>query len=50
MKKTGAEELEVECTKLRREIQRELRRAYWRYISETLTSEDDETKPTLKRF
>lgn len=50
MKRDGSELLKVECRHLRREIQRKLRRSYWKYINETLTSEDEDGSPSLKRF
>ena len=50
MKKSGAEDQKEECRRLRREIQREFRRAYWLYINDTLTEDEEDGFPSLKRF
>ena len=49
MKKTGDNKLKAEQKKLRREIQRKLRRAYWDYLN-GIFSENSQQGENNKRF
>jgi hypothetical protein len=50
MKKIGDENLRKICVQMRRKIQRMMRREYWQYINNSLASEGNENRPSLKRF
>ena len=52
MKKFGTPELIEQVKQLCREVQRELRRAFWRYVENLFTPTDSESNelPSLKRF
>ena len=51
MKKHGTEDLKAEVRKLRRKVQKKLRRAHWDYVCRLFkkTNEEDHT-PSLNRF
>ena len=52
MKRFGTDELKDIVKQLCREVQRELRRSFWRYVENIFTPTDSETNelPSLKRF
>ena len=52
MKRFGTDELKDIVKQLCREVQKELRRAFWRYVENIFTPTDTETNelPSLKRF
>ena len=49
MKKLACDDMRIKFYQLRRDVQRKTRRAYWKYINQTLT-EDEEGKQSRKRF
>lgn len=51
-KKIGTEQFRTEFVYLRREVQKQLRRAYWNYVGRLFepTSEEDTNTPSSKRF
>ena len=50
MPKQGTEELKQENKQLRREVQRQLRRAYWNYLIKTFEENDSQQTRKSKRF
>ena len=50
MRKQGTEELKQQNKQLRREVQRQLRRAYWNYLSKTFEGNDSQQTCKSKRF
>ena len=48
MRKQGTEKLKVQYKQLRREIQRQLRRAYWAYLNTTFELEDADSDQATK--
>ena len=50
MRKQGTEELKQKNKQLRREVQRQLRRAYWNYLSKTFEEDDSQQSTKSKRF
>ena len=50
MRKDGTGELKAENKRVRREVQQQLRRAYWTYLNNTFTGEDSDQAPQYKRF
>ncbi|XP_019628840.1 PREDICTED: uncharacterized protein LOC109473420 [Branchiostoma belcheri] len=47
--KTGRPSLEAKFLRLKREVQRELRKAYWEYVEEIITPESDENSDTCRK-
>ena len=50
MRKQGTEKLKVQYKQLRREVQRQLRRAYWAYLNTIFEDADSEQAAKNKRF
>ena len=50
MRKQGTEELKQQNKQLRREVQRQLRRVYWNYLSKTFEGNDSQQTCKSKRF
>ncbi|KAI8510664.1 hypothetical protein Bbelb_115800 [Branchiostoma belcheri] len=48
-KRTGRLSDEVKFVKLKHEVQRDLRRAYWKYIEDTITPETEEDNGTCRK-
>ena len=50
MKKSGSDAAAVLSKEVRREVQRQLRRAYWGYLTTTFENADPEQAQTFKKF